>query len=70
MIETKLRSILEANPAPIYVTQGFICRNVSGGIDNLKRGGSDYSATLIGAALRAVETQIWTDIDGMHNNAE
>lgn len=68
LIETKLENILKSNPSDIYVTQGFICRNVSGGIDNLKRGGSDYSATLIGAALRATETQIWTDIDGMHNN--
>jgi aspartate kinase len=52
----------------LFITQGFICRNASGGIDNLKRGGSDYSATLIGAALGAAEVQIWTDIDGMHNN--
>ncbi len=51
-----------------FVTQGFICRNAEGGTDNLKRGGSDYSATLIGAALKAEEVQIWTDIDGMHNN--
>lgn len=51
-----------------YVTQGFICRNVNGEIDNLGRGGSDYSATLIGAAAGASEVQIWTDIDGMHNN--
>lgn len=51
-----------------YITQGYICRNHLGEIDNLKRGGSDYTATLIGAALHAQEIQIWTDIDGMHNN--
>jgi aspartate kinase len=68
VIRKKLESIIYPYPADIFITQGFICRNLSGGIDNLKRGGSDYSATLIGAALRAKETQIWTDIDGMHNN--
>jgi len=52
----------------IYITQGFICRNAYGEIDNLQRGGSDYSASLIGAAIDASEIQIWTDIDGMHNN--
>jgi aspartate kinase len=52
----------------IYITQGFICRNFYGEIDNLQRGGSDYSASLIGAAINASEIQIWTDIDGMHNN--
>ncbi len=52
----------------IYITQGYICRNFYGEIDNLQRGGSDYSASLIGAALKAEEIQIWTDIDGMHNN--
>jgi len=52
----------------IYITQGFICRNFYGEIDNLQRGGSDYSASLIGAAVLAKEIQIWTDIDGMHNN--
>lgn len=52
----------------IYVTQGFICRNAYGEIDNLLRGGSDYTASLIGAAVGASEIQIWTDIDGMHNN--
>ena len=50
------------------VTQGFICTNSQGEIDNLRRGGSDYSATLIAAAINAREAQIWTDIDGMHNN--
>lgn len=52
----------------IYITQGFICRNIYGQIDNLQRGGSDYTASLIGAAVKAEEIQIWTDIDGMHNN--
>lgn len=52
----------------IYITQGFICRNINGDIDNLQRGGSDYSASIIGAVLHAEEIQIWTDIDGMHNN--
>lgn len=54
--------------AEIFITQGFICRNINGDIDNLQRGGSDYTATLIGAAVKADEIQIWTDIDGMHNN--
>jgi aspartate kinase len=52
----------------IFITQGFICRNPRGEVDNLKRGGSDYTASLIGGAMRAEEIQIWTDIDGMHNN--
>ena len=60
---------LEENPDyQIYITQGFICRNAYGEIDNLLRGGSDYTACLIGAALQSEEIQIWTDIDGMHNN--
>ena len=54
--------------ARLFITQGYICRNAFGEIDNLKRGGSDYTATLIGAALTCEEIQIWTDIDGMHNN--
>jgi aspartate kinase len=52
----------------LFITQGYICRNAVGEIDNLKRGGSDYTATILGAAIRAEEIQIWTDIDGMHNN--
>lgn len=52
----------------IYITQGFICRNANGDIDNLQRGGSDYTASILGAAIKADEIQIWTDIDGMHNN--
>ena len=52
----------------LFITQGYICRNDYGEIDNLKRGGSDYTATIVGAAVKAEEIQIWTDIDGMHNN--
>ena len=52
----------------IIITQGFICRNAYGEIDNLKRGGSDFTASLIGAAVKASEIQIWTDINGFHNN--
>ncbi|MDN4165818.1 aspartate kinase [Cytophagales bacterium LB-30] len=59
---------VKASPQHLFITQGFICVNEKGEIDNLKRGGSDYSATLIGAAISAEEVQIWTDIDGMHNN--
>ena len=68
-IKEKLAAIMEQNQGyQIYITQGFICRNAYGEIDNLQRGGSDYTASLIGAALPAEEIQIWTDIDGMHNN--
>jgi aspartate kinase len=68
-IKEKLQGIMEKNEGQqVYVTQGFICRNAYGEIDNLQRGGSDYTASLIGAALGAEEIQIWTDIDGMHNN--
>lgn len=68
-IREKVRAVLKANEgAQVYVTQGFICRNAYGEIDNLQRGGSDYTASLIGAAIGAEEIQIWTDIDGMHNN--
>lgn len=60
---------LESNPGiTYYITQGYICRNFYGEIDNLQRGGSDYTASLVGAAVKAQEIQIWTDIDGMHNN--
>ena len=58
----------EEQAAELYITQGFICRNVHDEIDNLQRGGSDYTASLLGAAIEAEEIQIWTDIDGMHNN--
>lgn len=68
-ISTRLRRLLELEPdADIFLTQGYICRNDHGGIDNLKRGGSDYTASIIGAVIEADEIQIWTDIDGMHNN--
>ncbi len=68
-IKEKLKAQLDKCPdADIYITQGFICRNAYGEIDNLQRGGSDYTASLIGAAVNASEIQIWTDIDGMHDN--
>lgn len=68
-IEKAFSEALEASRgADLYITQGFICRNVLGGIDNLQRGGSDYTASILGAAVKAEEIQIWTDIDGMHNN--
>ncbi|MBQ7682978.1 MAG: aspartate kinase [Bacteroidaceae bacterium] len=68
-IKTRITSVLKDNPDyTLYITQGFICRNAYGEIDNLLRGGSDYTACLLGAALQAEEIQIWTDIDGMHNN--
>ena len=68
-IKQKLVALLEKYAdAEIYITQGYICRNAYGEIDNLQRGGSDYSASLIGAAINAEEIEIWTDIDGMHNN--
>ncbi len=58
----------EVGDADYYITQGFICKNANNEIDNLQRGGSDYTASLIGAAIEADEIQIWTDIDGFHNN--
>lgn len=68
-IKDKLTKLLEQNAGyQVYITQGFICRNAYGEIDNLQRGGSDYTASLVGAAINADEIQIWTDIDGMHNN--
>lgn len=68
-IKEKLLKLLDEHAdAELFITQGFICRNAYGEIDNLLRGGSDYSASLIGAAINAEEIQIWTDIDGMHNN--
>ena len=68
-IREKLSAVMEKNEGQqVYITQGFICRNAYGEVDNLQRGGSDYTASLIGAALNAEEIQIWTDIDGMHNN--
>ena len=68
-IRQRLNNLLDKHAeADLYITQGYICRNAYGEIDNLQRGGSDYSASLIGAAISAEEIQIWTDIDGMHNN--
>lgn len=68
-IKEKLTDVMAANEGfQIYITQGFICRNAYGEVDNLQRGGSDYTASLVGAAIGADEIQIWTDIDGMHNN--
>ena len=68
-IEAQLADLLSTHSGcRCFITQGYVCRDAQGRIDNLKRGGSDYSATLIGAAVRASEIQIWTDIDGLHNN--
>lgn len=68
-IEKSLLPLISRNAdAQIYITQGFICRDHEGNVHNLQRGGSDYSASLIGAAVNAEEIEIWTDIDGMHNN--
>ena len=69
IIKTKLSQILQSNQdKKIFITQGYISRNSKGEVDNLKRGGSDYSASLIAAAINASVCEIWTDIDGMHNN--
>ena len=68
-IQQNFNRIFESLPkAQIYITQGFICLDADGNISNLQRGGSDYTATIIGAAIKAQEVQIWTDIDGFHNN--
>lgn len=68
-IQERLGKLLEGNPkGKIFVTQGYICKNHRNEVDNLKRGGSDYTASLIGAAISASVVEIWTDIDGMHNN--
>lgn len=68
-VETNLTAELNKYPGSnLFITQGYICRNAFGEIDNLKRGGSDYTASIVGAAIRSEEVQIWTDIDGMHNN--
>jgi aspartate kinase len=68
-ISAKLNKIVNENPdGGIFIAQGYICLNAVGEVDNLKRGGSDYTASLIGAATKADDIQIWTDIDGMHNN--
>src|SRR5580698_4777964 len=68
-IKTKLTHLLQQHKdSNLFITQGYICRNARGEVDNLKRGGSDYSASLIAAAINAKVCEIWTDIDGMHNN--
>ncbi|MDP5157436.1 MAG: aspartate kinase [Flaviramulus sp.] len=68
-IESNFKDVFEnVEESEIYITQGFICLDINGEISNLQRGGSDYTATIIGAAIKAEEVQIWTDIDGMHNN--
>ncbi len=68
-IKVKLSQLLQQHKdKKLFVTQGYICRNARGEVDNLKRGGSDYSASLIAAAINASVCEIWTDIDGMHNN--
>jgi aspartate kinase len=68
-IKEKIAVVLAAHPTKkLFITQGYICRNSKGEVDNLKRGGSDYTASLIAAALNASVCEIWTDIDGMHNN--
>jgi aspartate kinase len=68
-IKKRLQALLNQHKEDkLFITQGYICKNAKGEVDNLKRGGSDYTASLLGAALNASEIQIWTDIDGMHNN--
>ena len=69
LIKEKITEVLSAHPTKkLFITQGYICRNAKGEVDNLKRGGSDYTASLIAAAVKASVCEIWTDIDGMHNN--
>ncbi len=69
LIRSKLTALLAAHTdKKIFITQGYICKNVRGEVDNLKRGGSDYTASLVAAACNASVCEIWTDIDGMHNN--
>lgn len=68
-IKVKLSQLLQKHTnTKLFITQGYICKNARGEVDNLKRGGSDYSASLIAAAINASVCEIWTDIDGMHNN--
>ncbi|UOF94386.1 MAG: hypothetical protein IR527_02620 [Bacteroides sp.] len=69
-IKNKINNIINNNidKYNLFITQGYICKNIDNEIDNLKRGGSDYTASIIGYALNSTEVQIWTDIDGMHNN--
>ena len=69
LIRSKLNTLVAAHTdKKIFITQGYICKNVRGEVDNLKRGGSDYTASLVAAACKASVCEIWTDIDGMHNN--
>ncbi len=68
IVENLKQQLEEQSQATYYITQGYICRNFYGEVDNLQRGGSDYTASLIGAAIKAEEIQIWTDINGIHNN--
>ena len=69
VIEEKIKIVLAQHPTQkLFITQGYICRNSRAEVDNLKRGGSDYTASLIAAAVKASVCEIWTDIDGMHNN--
>jgi len=69
LIRSKLTALLAAHASTkIFITQGYICKNIRGEVDNLKRGGSDYTASLVAAACNATVCEIWTDIDGMHNN--
>jgi aspartate kinase len=67
-IKVKLGRILKSSDKKLFITQGYICRNSRGEVDNLKRGGSDYTASLVAAAVNGSVCEIWTDIDGMHNN--
>lgn len=68
-IDQHIKQVIDRQPhKELLITQGYICRNAFGEVDNLKRGGSDFTATIIGAVLQSPEIQIWTDIDGMHNN--
>jgi len=66
--ENLKRELEQYTDQKLFITQGFICRNAYGEVDNLKRGGSDYTASIIGSVLQSTEVQIWTDIDGFHNN--
>jgi len=69
VIQARLTKLLEQHKdKKLFISQGYICRNVRGEVDNLKRGGSDYTASLVAAAVQASVCEIWTDIDGMHNN--
>lgn len=68
VISNRLQQLIQQSSKTLFITQGYICRNSKGEVDNLKRGGSDYTASLVAAAIQASVCEIWTDIDGMHNN--